>query len=382
MKNIKFMILAAIPFMIAGCNNPNTSSTSTSSSDTTTEIPSDPKLSLGTGVIFAEDNGFNTKEASVIVENDKQYIVYSTNEEKNIDETVFALRVGEKNSDGKYEYSDKKIIFKANKEGWDKYIANPSIVKGLFKLDGEEYNYLLAYNGRSLDSANRRNSIGLAVAKTLDSEWKRVGDKPFIKHDLDIDGDQSGYTSPSMVNINKGGLIYLSYTKGVIDLTCTAFITVDLSDLNNVSNRSGEIQLTVKGLVDDGDETIFANADFALDKNGTLYTIRDVFPLSGVKPNAASKVELSYTTDAHLTLEGSWNHIDTLDGDKTIDFEDENSLGWDQIHSAALVKDSYGYLNDVNDIEIIYSTYNDESNDENYYFSSQLCSYVFKNTGL
>ncbi len=122
-------------------------------------------------------------------------------------------------------------------------------------------------------------------------------------------------------------------------------------------------------------DAIILNAGFALSSNGeSLYMVRDRLPQSANKPNQTTEVEidkanLSITQD----ISESWTVVDNITGMKTMDMDDEESLGWDQIYSGEFVTDPFGKLLSASSGEVIYSTYDEEANAPMY--SATLAAY-------
>ena len=68
----------------------------------------------------------------------------------------------------------------------------------------------------------------------------------------------------------------------------------------------------------------------------------------------------------------TWTSVKKVTGNDTIDYDDEASLGWDELYSPTIVTDAYGLLaNDATKIEVCYSTYQEGVADANY--TASLC---------
>ena len=122
---------------------------------------------------------------------------------------------------------------------------------------------------------------------------------------------------------------------------------------------------------------ILANGDFALDENGTLYLVRDVYPLSGNLPGNATSLQVAKANVAILNnfVSYSWEIVETFTTSMTVDYEDEESMGWDEIYSGSFVRDPYGYISTLDgEIEYYYSTADEpeELEDETYKFSANI----------
>ena len=114
--------------------------------DTTPEYEKgDKKAEDGTGLMFFETVGFNSKDATVFEEGENtRYIIYASNETAK-GKQVFAARKATK-ADGVWTYGEKHIVFRgaSGEDAWDKAIYQPSVIKGVFNLGDTEYHYLMA----------------------------------------------------------------------------------------------------------------------------------------------------------------------------------------------------------------------------------------------
>ena len=374
------LLLVTSAILLVGCNDTSNSDTDTkpttptTDTNTTTEEEKVLKTAHGSGAMFTEYVGYMANDASVIEEDNVRYVAYVSNEEENDTETAIFVRKATKDADGKYVYGEKKLAIKGGV--WDKKVTAPSFVKGEFKLGDETYNYLMAYQGNASDD-NSNNSIGLAYAKDVMGEWKKVGDVASVTYSTDIHGKNIyGMGSPELINLDKKGSLALFYTWGEATLTCSAVKKLNASDLSNVSVK-GDYQITVKGLQDGGDNPIFANAGFAMSSDSTkLFTARDVYPLSSIAPGHSNKLEIASASSSIIdNIELSWESEKVIVGSDTMDESDPNSLGWDEIYSASFVTDSYGYVDANKALEIVYSGMDEkDSYESDYRFSSFVCS--------
>ncbi len=319
----------------------------------------------GTGTVFDEVLGFNTKDASVFEDGETRYVVYASSESKN-GKQVFAARKATK-VDNQWVYQEKHVVFKGSENGWDKNIFNPSILKGQFSYGGNNYQYLMAYNGND-NSDGVNNHIGIAVSNDVLSSWTRVGTTPIIQNP-EIFEASYGFGSPSLVSYNQQGRGYLFYAVGEREVSFTAVKTFDFSNLDNMILEAGYTSLPITGLTDKVEgEAIILNAGFALSSDGTsIYMVRDRLPQSANRPNQTTEVEIDKASLGIITdLGQSWTAVDSITGLKTIDPNDEESLGWDQIYSGEFVTDPYGKLLSSSKCEVYYSTYNEESTSPSY----------------
>lgn len=330
------------------------------------------KALKGTGTIFNEVLGFNTKDGSIFEDGDTRYVVYASNESKE-GKQVFAARKATK-VDGSWIYQEKHIILKGSEEGWDKNIFNPSILKGQFTYGGTTYQYLMAYNGNN-NNDGTNNHIGIAVTNDILSSWTRVGNNPIIKNP-EIFEASYGFGSPSLVSYDRQGKGYLFYAVGEREVSFTAVKTFDFSNLDNMVLEGGYTSLPITGLTDKVEgNAIILNAGFALSNDGnSFYMVRDRLPQSANRPNQTTEVEIDKASISIITdIEQGWTVVDNITGSKTMDLDDEQSLGWDQIYSGEFVTDPYGKLLTADKCDILYSTYDEESTSPSY--SSTLAVY-------
>lgn len=322
------------------------------------------KTLKGTGTIFNEVLGFNTKDASIFEEDGVRYVFYETNETKN-GEKVFAARKGELKND-EWVYGKKHIILRGDSESWDINIYKPAVIKGEFKLGSVTYEYLMTYNGND-NTNDTNNHIGVAVTNNLLGEWTKIGDSPILTNP-EIHEASYGFGGTSLISFDQKGKGYLFYTVGETDVTFTAAKAYDFSNLEDIKVEEGYSSLPVEGLHDRADINMITNASFALNRDKTqLLMVRDRLPASGNKPGQTTEVEVSKSDIAILgDLSKTWTNIGFVAGADTIDAEDPESMGWDQIYSGDFVTDPYGMVLSASELEILYSTFDEESEDVNY----------------
>ena len=363
--------------LLVGCkfkNNNNNSSGGNSSGGSDDYRPyedGEAKNNNGTGTLFNEVVGYNTQDAAVIEDEGVRYVVYASNETEK-GKQVFAARKATREGD-KWVYGAKNIVLRGNESGWDKSIFNPSIIKGSFAYQGTTYKYLMAYNGNTGGDTN--NHLGLAVTNDILSEWKRVGSKPLLENP-EIYEASYGFGSPSLVSYDQLGKGYLFYAVGETEVSFEAVRAYDFSNLDNPKLDPGYTSLPITGLTDKVEGfPVIMNAGFALSNDGkSIYMVRDRLPQSMSKPNQTNEVEIAHADKAILNdLSLSWTVSDNITGFKTMDMEDEESLGWDEIYSGEFVTDGYGRLLNNLTAEVIYSTYDEDANAASY--TATLASY-------
>ena len=372
-KRILFVCASLLTVsMLTACNKNSNKSNGSKGDDDRPYENGEKKNNKGVGTIFDEVLGYNTKDASIFQDGNERYIVYASNETEKGDQ-VFAARKATL-SEGKWVYNKKNIVLRGNENGWDKNIFNPSIIKGEFAYGGTTYSYLMAYNGNDND-AGTNNHIGLAVTNDILSEWTRVGTTPIIKNP-EIYESSYGFGSPSLVSYDHKGKGYLFYAVGEREVSFTAVKAYDFTNLDSMLLDPGYSSLPITGLTDKVEgEAIIMNAGFAKSVDGNkLYMVRDRLPQSGNKPNQTTEVEIDEADLSVVSdLSKSWTLVDNITGMKTMDMDDESSLGWDQIYSGEFVTNPYGELLSSSSLEVIYSTYDEDANDPSY--SATLAAY-------
>ena len=371
MKKIFALLLPL--FVLVGCNNgtnttssvissttSNTQVTSstTSSSSSTSTFTGTPKTLYGIAPIFDDPLGIYDKDPSVIVEGDKQYVFYTTNEVENVSGDVIAMRVGTKQGD-KYVYSDAKICLRPSENGWDSVrVSNPDVVKGEFKYQGTTYSYLLAYQGNS-KVKDKIYEIGFAVSNDLEN-WTKVGDKAVITYSSYALGSAYGCGAPSLVSYDQKGKVYCFYTYADALITSTRVNYLDCSDLDNI--LMGEPSaVSSHGLQDKNADVIFNNADFMIDKGtNTLYVVRDRNPVMTM-PATSDSVQVAKASLDILTnpFDNKWElvipAIDNIETSVLDGGTETQEFGWERIYSPCFVSNSYSVVENATQLQVAFS---------------------------
>ena len=297
--------------------------------------------------------GYYMRDAEIIQDGDVRYLIYTTNKTVAEDDNVIAIRKADLTEEG-WVYGAEVVVLEPSADGWDKYLGSASVVKGEFALNGETYNYLMAYQGTT-QSSGSASSIGLAVAKEIQGEWVKVGTAPVIAFDAKEHGlNMAGCYAPSVVNYTKVSGIRIFYSYADKYGHFAYFWDADLSDLSNI--KGVKALITNEGGLSDGGAggVMFPNADFAYDSvNCVFYTVKDYSPAAASKPSFAERFELAhiaeeelYTTDKGL----GWVSDVLMDN-----FDLELDLEYERVYSACIVSDAYGHMLEGN-IEIVYNT--------------------------
>lgn len=310
------------------------------------------------------EEGFFMRDADVIQDGSDRYLVYLTNKTKASEDNVIAICKGELTEQG-WLYGEQQIILEASEAGWDQYLGSASIVKGEFALAGEQYHYLLAYQGTT-SSNGVANQIGFAVAADIMGPYVKVGTAPVVAYDAAVYGaNMVGCYAPSLINYNKVSGIRLFYTLADAYGHFAYFMDFDLSDLSNI--HGVKAMVTNKGALQGGDAvTMFPNADFAYDAtNQKFIAVKDVSPSPALKPSFADEFELCFIAEEELYT------TDEGEGWISMDYQDFFDLEVNRAYSACIVSDMYGHIL-AGDFEIIF---NDCETGNEYLFTQHFVSY-------
>jgi hypothetical protein len=164
--------------------------------------------------------------------------------------------------DGIYYNGNRVLTTSAGK--WDSVqVCDPTVVRGNFRFNGNDYSYLMAYLGCATYDCTA-NEIGFAVSNDL-INWEKTGRVVSAVRD-----GFWGVGQPSLINYN--GNIFLFYTSGTAAQTTTYVLQLDCSDLNNV------VYMDIKHISCAYD--YISNADFAY-TDGMIYMTCDTHPFPG-----------------------------------------------------------------------------------------------------
>lgn len=313
----RLFFIALLTLALSGCGNMNnssnlTSSTSSSSSSTSSSTSSTSSSSSSSSIsvdltnyqLFEHNKGedktmeyFYNYCPTIFEEDGVRHIYYCANKKHGNVTDYVAYRKGVKDETGRFIYSDIQYVLEPTENSWDsRHVCDPSVVKGEFTYNQENYNYLMAYLG-CVTSDNTSNEVGLAVSKSPEGPWIKVGDGPFCDYELnDNSGFQWGYGQPSLVSVDRKSEILLFYTVGDGKSTYEVVERWNLKDLNNPQMVSdGSKRVITRGLKNlNGLQDYISNADYAYDPtSGRIYMIKDDHP-SPDGANVSSSATIYY----------------------------------------------------------------------------------------
>jgi hypothetical protein len=296
--------------------------------------------------IFEEDNG-------------TRHIYYCTNKVAGNVTDYIGYRTGYKQNDGSYTWSNESLVLSPTSGAWDsRHTCDPSVIKGSFTYNSTAYSYLMAYLGCS-SSDGTDNETGLAVSNSPAGPWTKVTGqfRPFTPVDPTGEQWEWGNGQPSLVSINKAGLVLVTYTIGDLNATRIVAEKWNLSNLNNPILLSDTIRLSTNGLkqVNGATDYVLNNADFAYDP-GTerMYMIRDGHPSAAVSPTVSTEVQLCYT-EVNINDKSIGGNLSGSTTWKTHKVLNESVTGLARNHNAGLVTDAYGHIKNSSTIEAVVS---------------------------
>lgn len=241
---------------------------------------------------------------------------------------------------------------------WDSHhTCDPSVVKGTFSMDGHQYAYAMFYLGCSTEYYY--NEVGVAFADTPDATaWIKY---PFqiVTKGWDSPGDLEyapgarcwGTGQPSAVSLDKKGKVLLTYTIGNLQGTRLMAREIDFSDMSHPV-ISSPVTISTQGLSNSSNSgsDIICNADIAIEPaSGTMLMIRPVQPHADTYPSYISSIiEIcSMPAEDFRTGIGRWKQLYRIGPEQT---------GYPRNHNAALHRDEYGYVANIDKIGFYYTT--------------------------
>lgn len=360
MRNkIKFrIVIFAVMLMLfclgfagcASCENDNPPNGTIPDGEKPAEENKERKAGGGIEYLFTHYEGYAYSAPAVLVSDDGKILTgYTTNASKNSDGNIIAVRTGTRGQDGKFAFGEQTAAISASADSWDKYnIGNCDITAGEFKLGGEDYKYLMAYEASAV-SAEKRFQIGLAVSKD-GVTWVKAYSAPFVSYNYEIYGDTAGVRYPSLINLNGKGDVMLFYSYADSLITETRFVEAKLGNLDNVI-ASGDIAVPNKGLPLDGNEWgVTVNADFGYDiETEEIFVVKDGFPYASQNDKKATKIEIAKISRSDLYMQDAqWSTVCAV-----IDGIDAG--GYTRIHSADFVSDEFGGINSQR-LEVLFTS--------------------------
>ena len=314
--------------------------------------------------------------------NTVMHIWYCTNKDSGIIMDHIGYRTGVLQEDGKWLFSDEKIVLAPTEGTWDgRHTCDPAVIKGEFRMGGQTYNYLMAYLGCTTEDY-QKNETGFAVAKDVGGPWVKVDSvNPIVPwyDDGDMATEQGKYESwqgtsriywgtgmPSLVSIDGKGEVLLFYSS---TLRGTGVRRLDLSDIDHPVTKF-TTSLSHNGIVNSrGLKCNVGIADFAFDPVAKrLYVTgvtNDKLPEDVTKTLVNSHSLLAYVEGpgdmeavCAALQSGSykWN---------VVGYVGPSDTGWNRNHNPGMVRSALGYVPSSNKVGVVVSTGNNDWPNEN-----------------
>lgn len=322
---------------------------------------------------------------TVIIDRDEEereimHIWYCTNKDTTVIMDHIGYRKGVKLENGRWEFSEEKIVLTPTINTWDaRHNCDPSVVKGEFHWGEETYSYLMAYLGCTTDDYSN-NETGIAVSKNPEGPWIKVDHlNPIVPWARNNASGRWGTGMPSLLSIDGKGLVFLFY----IDSAIVAGVEKwDLFNLNN-AQKLMQAPLMSKGFAKPNNiPTTIGYIDVAYDENkdrfyllsGTHYQN----PVDGTRSLVNSHAALLYL-DNITSMTELENVLMSQDYTwKLVDYVGPDETGHVRNHNPAIVTNPFGYIIDSSQIPIVVSTGRNDYPFDNI-FTYRLCGYIFKN---
>lgn len=280
------------------------------------------------------------------------YIYYCTNKDPYNVTDYIGCRKATLGADGRWTWGDESLVLSPTAGTWDaRHVCDPSVVMGEFSYNGETYSCLMAYLG-CVTGNSQENDLGIAVAKSPEGPFVKVGNAPLVDFVRDMTIDQSifqwGVGQPSIINMDKKGSVTLFYTRGDHTATRTIVEEWDMSDLN-APVRKSSVKLSeagLKNLNNHGD--ILNNADFVYDAaNRRFYSSSDCHPNPVSEPNfISSHFRVTYFDQPANYSSFTW---------KTLVQVGEAQTGFARNHNTGMLRDAWGHLPNSGYVSVFYT---------------------------
>lgn len=364
-------------FLLTGCafnnDNPSTGGNNPSVEEVKeTFIPKvgEVKMLFDDGTI-GETNKYNYCP-SYFIEDNIAHVYYCTNKDEGNVTDYVGYRKGEVvNNKVKYSDNSQYVLTHGEMGSWDsRHACDPSVVKGVFKYHGEEYNYLMAYLG-CVPSDCTQNETGIAVSKTPDGPWIKCDFKedgvtkinPIVPFsDFSCNETSWGTGQPSLVSVDKKGRVLLFTTVGATNGTFTNLREYDFSDIDNYKLLRERISINIDGIRGStGSASFINNADFGYDevnKRIIMSKPRQFFGTDGKSPNfIADTIDVYYIDDTEGSEIGDvlFAGKNTTKIWKLIGSVNESLTGFLRNHNTGLVTDEYKRIDSSSPLGVLFT---------------------------
>jgi|GEM_PF-615140 len=296
---------------------------------------------------------YNYCPSVIQLEDGTRYIYYCTNKDSGKVIDYIGCRKGTLQADGTYTWGSESFALSPSSGAWDsQHVCDPSVIAGEFVYGGETYNYLMAYLG-CVTTNSQDNELGLAVSKTPEGPYTRIGTAPLVAFDYDATNStfQWGVGQASLVSIDKAGKAWLFYTRGDLNGTRTVVRTCDFSNLD-APVIGDEVKVATGGLKDlNGNNDILNNADFVYDADeDRFYCASDCHPNpTDAEPKFISSHFRASYFDGTNFAKVKWTNLANIG---------EADTGYARNHNVGFVRDLYGHTVSDDYLPVYYTVAN------------------------
>lgn len=301
---------------------------------------------------------------------DVMHVWFCTNKDDGVIMDHIGYRKGVKQENGKWIFSELKIVMAPTENTWDaRHTCDPAVIKGEFKLKGETYTYLMAYLGCITEDYNN-NETGIAVAKSPEGPWVKVdGLNPIVPWSADGNPTATwGTGMPTLMSIDKKGEVLLTYQSSKIG---TGVQRWDFSNLDNPELKAKfSVRLNHSGIYNSANQKCNVGIpDFSFDPVAKrLYVFgvtNEKNPADVTKTLVNSHCVLAYienvdSMEKACEILQSGNYTWKIEG-----YVGPNDTGFARNHNPGIVRNEYGYIPNSSQIGVIVTTGHNSWDNEN-----------------
>ena len=293
---------------------------------------------------------------SIFIENNKEHIYYCTNNNRGtvIDHIGYRSAEMENNI---LIYSDEDIVLSPTADTWDQtHVCDPTVIKGEFKYNNEDYPYLMAYLG-CVPLNCKLNETGIAVAKSPNGPWIKCNGlkvdgetkiNPIVPYsDFHCTETNWGTVQACLMSVDKKGRVLLFTTVSAPEGGFTDVREYDFSNINDYK-LIRETKLFKDGGTQYGTNWI-GNAEYCFDSKNKKFIMSK--PRGGYGKDGEYPDFIADTIDVYYVDASSYeNPFDIFFDEarsekwKYINSINKELSGYPRNHNNGMVTDEYQHL--------------------------------------
>lgn len=296
--------------------------------------------------------------------NDVMHIWFCTNKDEGIIMDHIGYRKGVKQANGKWIFSDLKIVLAPTPNTWDaRHTCDPAVIQGEFNYKNVKYKYLMAYLGCVTEDYGN-NETGIAVANAPEGPWIKIDHLnpivPWQDYGKNDNGKWNwGTGMPALISLDKKGEVLMFYRSG------NRGVGVQRWDFSNLDKTDLQPKFTAtlgsNGIVNSqGGKCSVGIPDFAYDSQSKRFYVCSTTNEKNPPDVTLTRVN-SHCSVAYLENIESLEHLSQVlqSGTytwKMLGYVGPNETGWERNHNPGIVRDAYGYLPKSNEIGVVVAT--------------------------